>query len=126
MTRSVRRTHVGLFVCAALAIAALTSVVAYDPEHVARARQSRQCAGCDLTGAALAGAELAGGNFKGADFSSALLYGADLSRANLEGANFAGANLSSAKLNGARGANLAGATTNESTICPGGQNGPCS
>ena len=61
----------------------------------------------------------------GADFRGAFLAGTTLRKAALKDASFFGADLKGADLTGATDANLVGAVTNEQTICPGGQSGPC-
>lgn len=100
-------------------------VRAENPDHVKQLRETHQCPGCDLADAQLSGliAELA--NLKGADLTRAVLYKARLRGADLTGASLNGANLSGADLRNTKGANLAGATTDETTLCPSGANGPC-
>ncbi len=68
----------------------------YSQEDLDRLKNTRECQGCDLTGA---------------DLRKADLDGADLTEANLKSANLSGANLFEALLNGAvlQGANLTGA-----------------
>lgn len=75
-------------------------------EHVKQLLATKQCQGCDLSGAGLvlanlSGADLSGANLAGANLSRANLVGADLSGANLSGTSLYGANLSGAKLSGA-------------------------
>lgn len=72
----------------------------------------------DLTGAQMIGAQLAQANLAGTDLAGAELANADLTSANLTEADMAGANFS--------GALTAHAITDSSTICPSGENGPCS
>lgn len=70
-------------------------------EHIKQLLATKQCQGCDLTGAGLVLADLSGANLSGADLRSA-----NLSRANMAGTDLSGANLSNASL---YGANLSGA-----------------
>lgn len=77
-----------------------------NSEHVKQLLATRQCQGCDLSGAGLvlanlSGANLSGANLSGANLSRANLVGADLGGANLSGTSLYGANLSGAKLSGA-------------------------
>ncbi len=86
--------------------------------------------GADLRGVDLARASMAGAGLYGADLSNANLAGADLSKAvmsfaDLKNTNLAGANLEGAVLSGAKDASLATAKTNDTTVCPDGQAGPC-
>ena len=108
---------------------------------VARVLESKACQQCDLSGAAFekdadlkaadfTGAKLIGTFFYRTDLTNANFSNADLSKANfslanLSNANFGGANLDGATLTGATSANLAGATTTATTVCPDGQAGPC-
>lgn len=118
-----------------------------DPQEVARAQakekllSTRACVECDLAGVSfwkgadlrgvdLARASMAGAGLYGADLSNANLAGADLSKAvlsfaDLKNTNLAGANLEGAVLSGAKDASLATAKTNDTTVCPDGQAGPC-
>ena len=88
-----------------------TYVEAANPDHLRQLIATKQCQGCDLSGAGLVradltGANLSGANLVGANLSRANLTGADLTGANLSGAGLFGVNLSAAKL---AGANLLGA-----------------
>lgn len=118
-----------------------------DPQEAARAQakekllSTRACVECDLAGVSfwkgadlrgvdLARASMAGAGLYGADLSNANLAGADLSKAvlsfaDLKNTNLAGANLEGAVLSGAKDASLATAKTNDTTVCPDGQAGPC-
>jgi|RhiMetdeSRZDD1v2_1073273.scaffolds.fasta_scaffold96367_2 uncharacterized protein YjbI with pentapeptide repeats len=107
--------------CLLLASAAIAS----NPEHVKFLKQNKRCPGCSLDGADLAGAMLKGADLKGANLSDANLYKADLSGADLTDATLSGADLRGAHLKGAIGAVLAGATTDATTECPSGDQGPC-
>lgn len=100
-------------------------VRAENADQVKQLKETRQCAGCDLSNAKLSGlmAELA--NLERADLSGAVLYKARLRMARLKGASLSGANLTGADLRDARDANLSGATTDSTTVCPSGANGPC-
>jgi uncharacterized protein YjbI with pentapeptide repeats len=74
---------------------------------------SKDCRGCNLSGANLKRFDLTG-----ADLAGANLTGANLHRAKLTGANLAGANLTGANLNKAdlRRTNLAGARLGEAML----------
>lgn len=82
------------------------TIRAENLEQLSQLLATKQCQGCDLTGAGLVMANLTGANLMNAN-----LAGANLSQANLAGANLRGANLSGASLNRANltGANLVGA-----------------
>ena len=74
-------------------------------EHIKQLLATKQCQGCDLSGAGLvlanlSGANLSGANLAGANLSRANIAGADLSGADLKNASLYGANLSGAKLTG--------------------------
>jgi uncharacterized protein YjbI with pentapeptide repeats len=69
---------------------------AANPHHIQRLLETKQCVGCDLSGANLSGADLREANLGGAD-----LYGADLQGADLQGANLTDAQLDNANLDGA-------------------------
>lgn len=80
-------------------------------EQIQRLLSTKECQGCDLSGAGLvladlAGAKLSGANLTRTNLSQANLTGADLSGANLTGASLSGANLGGANLSGA---NITGA-----------------
>lgn len=124
-TNSVRRNL--LIAClTSLLVAVLIGVAAAaNPDQVQQLRDTKSCAGCDLTDAQLSGAQLQGADLSGANLSNANLYGANLNGANLAGAVFNGADLKLASLDGATDANLAGADTDTRTICPAGNAGPC-
>jgi len=89
-----------------------------DEAKVEKLKNTRECPGCNLSGAELAhanlqrahlnGANLQKANLAGADLRSAKLVRADLSEANLAGANLQRANLYHATFSGAnlKGANL--------------------
>jgi uncharacterized protein YjbI with pentapeptide repeats len=110
---------------AALVLAALRFADAADPDHVARFRNTRQCAGCDLSGAQLGGINATNAKLANANLAGANLYGARLPGADLTGAILDGTNLEMADLTGAVGAVLAGARTDKRTTCPDGTAGPC-
>ncbi len=98
---------------------------AADPTHLQVLINTRSCVNCDLSGANLAGFTLTNSHLGGSDFSGASLYKANLTQADLTGANLQDADLSGANLMAARGADLAGATTNADTTCPNAKKGPC-
>lgn len=89
-----------------------------DEAKVEKLKNTRECPGCNLSGAELAhanlerahlnGANLKKANLAGANLHSAKLVRADLSEANLVGADLSRANLYQATFNGAdlRGTNL--------------------
>lgn len=83
-----------------------TPAAAENPQHVKRLLETKQCQGCNLSGANLTNAELSNANLIGADLSQAKLNGANLSNASLIGAKLIRTNLNRAKLTGA---NLSGA-----------------
>ncbi len=87
-----------------------------DEAKVEKLKNTRECPGCNLSGAELAHANLQRAHLNGANLQKANLAGADLRsaklvRANLNEANLAGANLQRANLYHATlsGANLKGA-----------------
>jgi uncharacterized protein YjbI with pentapeptide repeats len=85
--------------------------IAENPAHIQQLLSTKQCAGCDLTGAGLVFARLPGANLAGANLAGANLAQVNLAGADLRGANLAGATLHSADLTGAKltGADLTGA-----------------
>jgi BTB/POZ domain-containing protein KCTD9 len=70
----------------------------YEPNHLKRLLETKQCPGCDLSSADLRGANLSYADLRGANLSNANLSNADLRGANLTGANLTKANLKGAKL----------------------------
>jgi uncharacterized protein YjbI with pentapeptide repeats len=102
----VTKIYLPLSLGALVSLGLMVPVGAENLNHTRQLLASKQCPGCDLTGAGLVLAQLSG-----ADLSQANLAGANLSQANLAGANLSGANLSAVILAGANlaGANLAGA-----------------
>jgi tetratricopeptide (TPR) repeat protein len=108
-----------------IATAALLTTIYFAPaakaensEHIRQLLATKQCVGCDLSGAGLvmanlSGANLRGANLSGTNLSRANLSGADLSDANLSGASLYGANLSGAKLSGTQ---LSGADLRDSYL----------
>jgi pentapeptide repeat protein len=117
-------TRLVLFVCIAIALGAIATVIAANADQVQQLKDTHQCAACDLTDARLSGAQLEGADLSGANLSNADLYGANLRGANLAGAVLNGANLKLADLSGAVDADLTGAATDERTVCPNGNAGP--
>jgi len=140
----VARVRLVILFVAVLAVP-FQSLRAESLEHVRLLRETGKCPACDLSAAKLAGLVRPAADLRNADLSRANLYkarlndadlgGADLTRANLTGAtltganltgaNLAGTDLSGANLRGSIGARLAKATTDASTICADGTNGPC-
>jgi uncharacterized protein YjbI with pentapeptide repeats len=110
---------------AALVLAGLRLATAANPDHVARFRNSHQCAGCDLSNAPLGGINAPNARLANANLTGANLYGAKLAGADLTGAILDGANLEMADLTGVVGAVLGAAKTDKRTTCPDGTAGPC-
>jgi tetratricopeptide (TPR) repeat protein len=87
--------------------AVLTSVTialparAENPDHMRQLLSTKQCQGCDLSGAGLVLTNLSGANLAGANFSRANLSQSNLTSANLQGARLAGASLAGTNLGGA-------------------------
>ena len=108
-----------------LALATISPVVAFNQSDLERLNSTHNCASCDLSGARLPGLAGSGADLRYANLSGAFLYKAKLSGAWLDGASLRGANLSAANLSGAHGANLTGAFTDKTTVCPSGAVGPC-
>ena len=129
-----------LLLSVAVLAAPFQSLRAENLEHVKQVRETGQCAACDLSSANLSGLVSPEADLRNADLNYAVLYKARLNKANLNGATLKGANLSGADLTGANltgadfsganlrgsiGARLAKATTDVTTTCPDGANGPC-
>jgi uncharacterized protein YjbI with pentapeptide repeats len=70
-------------------------------QHLRQLLKTKQCRGCDLSGANLAGASLNGADLREAKLIKANLKGAELRNAKLNQANLTGVSLSSADLRGA-------------------------
>ena len=66
--------------------------------EVQKLLKTKQCPGCNLSGANLQNADLDEANLQGANLQNANLQNADLEEANLQGANLQGANLIRADL----------------------------
>jgi uncharacterized protein YjbI with pentapeptide repeats len=124
----------------ALAAVPFQHLRAENLEHVRLLRETGKCPACDLSSANLSGLISPGADLRNADLNYAVLYkvrlnkanldgatlkGANLAGANLTGAHLTGANLSGANLLGSIGARLTDATTDVTTTCPDGTNGPC-
>ena len=135
----VARVRLVLLTIAVLA-APFQPLRAENLEHVQLLRETGKCPSCDLSSANLAGLVSPEADLRNADLNYAVLYkvrlakadlngaslkGANLSGADLTGANLTGADFSGANLRGSIGARLAKATTDTTTTCPGGENGPC-
>lgn len=129
-----------VLVIVAVLVAPFQSLRAENLEHVKQFRETGKCSGCDLSSANLPGLVSSAADLRNADLNYAVLYKARLNKANLDGAtlknanlsgadltgaNLTGANLSGANLRGSIGAHLAKATTDVTTTCPDGANGPC-
>jgi Pentapeptide repeats (8 copies) len=116
-----------LTVCTAMVLGTGTAS-AYNEADLQKLKKTKQCPGCDLSGAYLSGADLSGArlpraNLSGADLSRADLSGADLSAVKLVLADMTGTNLTGANLTGANlfmadlfGADLFGATLNNADL----------
>jgi uncharacterized protein YjbI with pentapeptide repeats len=80
-------------------------------EHTRQLLSTKQCPGCNLSGAGLTFAQLMGANLSQANLAAANLSQSNLTGVNLSGANLSGTSLSGANLSGANlsGANLTGA-----------------
>jgi len=116
---------IGIF-CAALALTAMHTAGAANPDHVAAFKRTLQCPSCDLSNANLAALQAPKANLTNANLRGATFYGGNLREADLSGAMLDGANLEMVDLTGAIGAVLGGARTDKRTKCPGGDPGPCS
>jgi len=114
-----------LFLFIAIALGAIGTAIAANADQVQQLLSTKKCSLCDLSDAQLGGKPLAGADLSGANLSNAVLYGTDLRGANLAGAVLNGANLKAANLTGAAGAAFAGTETDDRTICPSGNAGPC-
>jgi len=125
MTRLISRLPLLALGCA-LAISAVQTARASNPDQVNQLRSTKKCPGCDLGSADLSGANLSGADLSGANLEGSTLYKADLSHANLTDAVLNNANLKGANLRGAFGVVIANAETDAQTTCPGGAAGPCS
>jgi uncharacterized protein YjbI with pentapeptide repeats len=121
------RPRVGLVgvLGAALAIIALHTAIAANPDHVASFKKTKACEGCDLSKAHFGNIQASEAKLANANLREANLYGANLRGADLTGAILDDANLEMADLTGAIGAVLAAAQTDNRTTCPDGAVGPC-
>lgn len=102
---------------------------AYDRVQLDQLIETRQCSGCDLSGATFYNADLRDANLQGANLTGANLERAELNRANLENAELrdatlqdailVDANLSAADFSNAtmQGANLKDANLEEAKLC---------
>lgn len=100
-----------IFLALVFVLAPFAAANAENPTHLVSLKQTKTCAGCDLSGAHLRVARIAGANLAGADLSEADLISADLGRTDLTGADLTNANLIRASLVGAtlKGARFEGA-----------------
>ena len=80
-----------------LALTLPLSVGAFDPAHLKRLKETKECPKCDLSKADLYGAKLQWAYLEGANLTDADLKGANLKEANLDRANLKWANLEEAK-----------------------------
>jgi len=104
---------------------ATETMKAQNLDLIEQLKTTRKCVQCDLSGAELSALSLENVDLSGANLYRAQLYGTKLNGANLAGAVLQEANLRMANLSGATDAALAGAETDERTVCPDGSNGPC-
>ncbi|CDN11206.1 Pentapeptide repeat family protein [Richelia intracellularis] len=74
---------------------------AANAHHVRQLLATKECEGCDLSGAGLVMADLSGANLRGANLTGANLSSSNLSGANLQGANLSGSSLFGVNLSGA-------------------------
>jgi hypothetical protein len=111
--------------CAFVLITASGYGFAPTPEHVEKLKSTGSCSGCDLFGENLSGLQAPNADLTNANLGEALFYGANLGGANLTGAVLDGANFKMANLKNAVGVNFSTATTDERTVCPNGNAGPC-
>jgi|SRR5579862_1710164 len=111
--------------CSALAVSALRSANAANPDHVTQFKSTHECPGCDLSQANLGGIQAPKAKLANANLAGATFYGGNLRGADLSGAMLDGANLEMVDLTGAVGAVLGGAKTDARTKCPDGNAGPC-
>lgn len=94
MLRPVHHTVLGRVIIGLLALASIAApAAAFDQADLDRLLETKNCPGCDLSGA-----DLSGRNLAEADLSGANLRGANLENANLTNANLAGANLDNTNL----------------------------
>lgn len=136
--RTINARTAGLLICLGVVAVTQQPARADNPDHITQFRATSSCVECDLSaanfdGEAHPGALASGSSFYGASLKGADLTNADLSNANLGMANLTDATLTSANLVGAKlwrailsPGSLAGATTDATTVCPGGEAGPCS
>ena len=108
------------------AISAMAAVVcllgigqagAWNQADLDKLLETKECKGCDLSGALLYGEDLSGADLVGANLLAAQMPGANLSDANLSGANLHQADLTNA--------NLIWATWNDGRRCAEGSIGEC-
>jgi uncharacterized protein YjbI with pentapeptide repeats len=109
-----------------VSVFAIVSVaIASTPDDVAKLKSTGSCVGCDLFGENLSGIQAQNADLTNANLGEASFYGGNLSGANLSGAILDGANLKMTNLSGAQGVIFGTALTDERTVCPNGQAGPC-
>ncbi len=100
---------------------------AWNQADLDKLLETKECKGCDLSGALLYGEDLSGADLMGANLLAAQMPGANLSGANLTGANLHQADLNGANLSGANltNANLIWATWTDGRRCAEGSIGEC-
>lgn len=108
-----------------LSTAAAAAIMAQPSEAITRLKETGRCSGCDLFGANLSGLQAPNADLSNALLQEAIFYGGDLRGANFTGASLDGANLKFVNLEGAVGIIFGSAITDERTICPNGEPGPC-
>ena len=90
---------------------------AWNQADLDKLLETKECKGCDLSGALLYGEDLSGADLRGANLLAAQMPGANLSDANLSGANLHQADLTNA--------NLIWATWTDGRQCSEGSIGEC-
>jgi len=113
------------YILIAVVLGLIGTAFAADDALIQQLRETRKCTLCDLSGAQLSGFNLEGVDLSGSDLHDARMYGTNLRGATLAGTILDGADLKLADLTGATDAALAGAITDDRTICPSGDHGPC-
>ncbi|SMP62655.1 Pentapeptide repeat-containing protein [Desulfonatronum zhilinae] len=100
---------------------------AWNQADLDKLLETKECNGCDLSGALLYGEDLSGAGLVGAKLDAAQMQGANLSGANLTGANLHQADLTGANLSGAilTNTNLIWTTWTDGRRCAEGSIGEC-
>lgn len=88
-----RRILATTFLLTTICLTAPAIAKSYEPDHLKRLLETKQCPGCNLSYADLRGANLSYADLRGANLSYADLRGANLTGANLRGAIVQGAKM---------------------------------